>query len=178
MPAKSDQVFAQVAVNGGLPLAVGVMFVIGLISSTYSSAGSALTALTTSFTVDILTATKHDNDQALTRTRRIVHIAMAACMAVVILGFEYCADDSVINLVYKVAGYTYGPILGMFVFGMSTRRRIKDRWMPLVAIAAPLLSGLLQYVARTHWHYQIGFELLIYNAAFTMLGMLLLTKKR
>lgn len=178
MPAKSDQVFAQVAVNGGLPLAVGVLFVIGLISSTYSSAGSALTALTTSFTVDILTTTKHDNDQALTRTRRIVHIAMAACMAVVILGFEYCADDSVINLVYKVAGYTYGPILGMFVFGMSARRRIKDRWMPLVAIAAPLLSGLLQYVARTHWHYQIGFELLIYNAAFTMLGMLLLTKKR
>lgn len=177
MPAKSDQVFARVAVNGGLPLAVGILFVIGLVSSTYSSAGSALTALTTSFTVDILKAAKHGDDRALTRTRHIVHIGMAICMALVILAFEYGADDSVINLVYKVAGYTYGPILGMFVFGMLTRNRIKDRWMPLVAIAAPLLSGGLQYIARTYGNYQIGFELLIYNAAFTMLGMLLLSKK-
>lgn len=177
MPAKTDQVFSQVAVNGGLPLIVGILFVIGLISSTYSSAGSALTALTTSFTVDILTATKHDDDRTLTRTRRRVHIAMAVCMAVVILAFEYCADDSVINLVYKIAGYTYGPILGMFVFGLIFRRRIKDRWIPFIAIAAPLLSGLLQYLARTRWNYQIGFELLIYNAAFTMIGMFMLMKK-
>lgn len=177
MLAKSDQVFARVAVNGGLPLAVGILFVIGLVSSTYSSAGSALTALTTSFTVDILKAAKHGDDRALTRTRHIVHIGMAICMVLVILAFEYGADDSVINLVYKVAGYTYGPILGMFVFGMLTRNRIKDRWMPLVAIAAPLLSGGLQYIARAYGNYQIGFELLIYNAAFTMLGMLLLSKK-
>lgn len=177
MPAKSDQVFARVAVNGGLPLAVGILFVIGLVSSTYSSAGSALTALTTSFTVDILKAAKHGDDRALTRTRHIVHIGMAICMVLVILAFEYGADDSVINLVYKVAGYTYGPILGMFVFGMLTRNRIKDRWMPLVAIAAPLLSGGLQYIARTYGNYQIGFELLIYNAAFTMLGILLLSEK-
>lgn len=177
LPAKSDQVFSEVAVNGGLPLTVGILFVIGLVSSTYSSAGSALTALTTSFTVDILAATKHGDDRTLTRTRRIVHIAMAVCMVGLIAAFEYAADDSTINLVFKVAGYTYGPILGMFVFGLATRRRIRDRWMPLVAIAAPLLSGLLQYVTRTRWDYQIGFELLIYNAAFTMAGMELLTKR-
>ncbi len=177
LPAKSDQVFSQVAVNGGLPLVVGVLFVIGLISSTYSSAGSALTALTTSFTVDILAAAKHSDERRLTRTRRTVHIAMAVCMAFVILAFEYGVDDSVINLVYKVAGYTYGPILGLFVFGLMTRRRIRDRWVPLAAIAAPVLSGLLQYVARTRWNYQISFELLIYNAAFTMIGLLLLTKQ-
>ena len=177
LPAKSDQVFSQVAVNGGLPLVVGILFVIGLISSTYSSAGSALTALTTSFTVDILAATKQSDERRLTRIRRTVHIAMAACMALVILAFEYGVDDSVINVVYKVAGYTYGPILGLFVFGWMTRRRIRDRWIPLAAIAAPVLSGLLQYIARTRWDYQIGFELLIYNAAFTMIGMLLLTKR-
>ncbi|MDE5963117.1 MAG: sodium:solute symporter, partial [Alistipes sp.] len=176
-PAKSDQVFSQVVANGGLPIVVGILFIIGLASSTYSSAGSALTALTTSFTVDILTATKHDDDRTLTRTRRIVHIFMAVCMAVVILAFEYGADESVINLVYKVAGYTYGPILGMFGFGILTRNRINDRWVPFIAIAAPLLSGGVQYLAHTYWNYQIGFELLIYNAAFTMLGMLLLTKK-
>lgn len=176
MPAKSDQVFSLVAVDGGLPLAVGVLFVIGLISSTYSAAGSALTALTTSFTVDILDGTKRFGDRRLTRIRRSVHVAMAAGMALVILAFGYLADDSVINLVYKVASYTYGPILGMFAFGLLTRRRVRDRWMPLVAVAAPLLSALLQAAAREVWGYQIGFELLIYNAAFTMLGMYLLAE--
>ena len=73
---------------------------------------------------------------------------MAVGMALVILGFEYLADDSVINLVYKVASYTYGPILGMFAFGMFTRLRIRDGWMPVVAVAAPVLSALVQYWAR------------------------------
>ena len=102
---------------------------------------------------------------------------MALGMALVILTFEYLADDSVINLVYKVASYTYGPILGMFAFGIFTRLRVRDGWMPLVALAAPLLSALLQYWAYEAWGYRIGFELLIYNAAFTMAGMLLLVKR-
>lgn len=178
MPAKSDQVFGEVAVRGNLPLAVGILFVVGLISSTYSAAGSALTALTTSFTVDILAATRRNDDQALTRTRRTVHLGMAGCMVLVILAFEYGANESVINLVYKVASYTYGPILGLFLFGFISRRKVRDRWVPLAATAAPVLSGVLQYVARTHWNYQIGFELLIYNAAFVVIGLLLLTKKR
>ena len=102
---------------------------------------------------------------------------MAVGMALVILGFEYLADDSVINLVYKVASYTYGPILGMFAFGMFTRLKVRDRWMPLVALAAPALSALVQWWALKTWDYQIVFELLIYNAAFTMIGMLLLVKR-
>lgn len=175
LPAKSDQVFGEVSVHGGLPVAVGVLFVIGLISSTWSAAGSALTALTTSFTVDILAATRKRDDRQLTRIRHRVHLAMAIGMALVILGFSG-VDESVINLVYKVASYTYGPILGMFLFGFVSRRPIRDRWVPFVAIAAPVGSGVLQYIARTRWDYQIGFELLIYNAAFVMLGMLLLTK--
>lgn len=177
MPEKTDQVFSLVAVGGGLPLVVGVLFVIGLISSTYSAAGSALTALTTSFTVDILEGTKRYGEARLTRIRRGVHVAMALGMALVILAFGYLADDSVINLVYKVASYTYGPILGMFVFGMFTRLRVRDRWMPLVAVAAPVLSGLLQWWALEAWDYRIGFELLIYNALFTVIGMLLLVKR-
>ena len=94
---------------------------------------------------------------------------MALCMAAVILAFDYLADDSVINLLFKVASYTYGPILGMFFFGMVCRRPIRDRWMPAIAIAAPILSALLQVLARSVWHYEIGFELLIYNAGFTAL---------
>ena len=176
-PAKSDQVFSLVAVDGGLPLIVGILFVVGLISSTYSAAGSALTALTTSFTVDILEGTKRCGEERLTRLRKGVHILMALGMAAVILAFEYWADDSVINLVYKVAGYTYGPILGMFAFGMFTRRKVRDRWIPLVAVAAPVLSALVQWWAREAWGYRIGFELLIYNAAFTMIGMSLLVER-
>ena len=176
LPAKSDQVFSLVAVDGGLPLAVGILFVVGLISSTYSAAGSALTALTTSFTVDILEGTKRRDEAHLTRLRKGVHVVMALGMAAVILAFEYWADDSVINLVYKVASYTYGPILGMFAFGLATRRRVRDRWIPVVAVAAPVLSALLQHWALTAWDYQIGFELLIYNAAFTIAGMLLLSQ--
>ena len=177
VPAKGDQVFSLVAVEGGLPVFVGILFVVGLISSTYSAAGSALTALTTSFTVDILQGTRRYGDERLTRIRKGVHVGMAVGMALVILGFEYLADDSVINLVYKVASYTYGPILGMFAFGMFTRLRIRDGWMPVVAVAAPVLSALVQYLAREAWDYRIGFELLIYNAVFTMAGMLLLAKK-
>lgn len=177
LPVKSDQVFPAVAVNGGLPVFVGVLFVLGLIASTYSAAGSALTALTTSFTVDILDGTRRYDDRGLTRLRRRVHVAMAAGMAGLILVFGYLANDSVINLVFRVAGYTYGPILGMFAFGFLTRLRVRDRWLPLVAIAAPLLSALLQYAARAYWDYSIGFELLIYNAAFTVAGMLLLVKR-
>lgn len=177
LPEKSDQVFPLVAVNGGLPQFVGILFVIGLIASTYSAAGSALTALTTSFTVDLLDGTKRCGERGLTRLRNIVHAAMALAMAGVILAFGYWADDSVINLVYKVASYTYGPILGLFAFGMCTRCRVSDRWVPLVAVAAPLLSALLQWWARERWGYQIGFELLIYNAALTVIGMFLLIKR-
>ena len=176
LPARSDQLFGEVAVHGGMPLTVGILFVIGLISSSWSAAGSALTALTTSFTVDLLAANRTADDRRLTGIRQRVHFLLAGCMTLVILGFSR-VDESVIHLVYKVASYTYGPILGMFLFGFITRRRIRDRRMPLVAIAAPILSGVLQYVARTCWNYQIGFELLIYNAAFVMLGMLILTKR-
>ena len=177
MPEKSDQVFSLVAVDGELPPVVGILFVVGLISSTYSAAGSALTALTTSFTVDILEGTRRYDERRLTRLRRSVHLLMALVMAGVILAFGYLADDSVINLVYKVASYTYGPILGMFLFGLFTRRRIRDGWMPWIAVAAPVLSALVQWWAREAWDYRIGFELLVYNAAFTMIGMFLVSQR-
>ena len=176
LPEKSDQVFPLVAADGGLPAVVGVLFLVGLLSSTYSAAGGSLTALTTSFTVDILKAPQRHNDNALTRIRRRVHAAMAAGMTLVILAFGYGADDSSINLVFRVVSYTYGPILGMFLFGFFTRMQVRDRWMPLVAVAAPVLSALLQWGVREVWDYRIGFELLVYNAAFTIIGMLLLKR--
>jgi len=178
LPGKSDQVFPAVAVNGGLPTAVGVLFVLGLVASTWSAAGSALTALTTSFTLDIMPRSQQLGEKALSRRRRGVHAAMAVVMWVAILLFDRWGNDSVINLVFKVVSYTYGPILGMFGFGLLTRIRIRDRRMPAVALAAPLLSALLQQTAARKFGYGIGFELLIYNALFTAAGMLLLRRSK
>ena len=177
LPEKSDQLFAQVAVYGGLPTIVGVVFVLGLIASTYSAAGSALTALTTSFTVDILNGRERYDEERLTHIRRIVHVAMAVIMGCVIVVFYAVSNDSVINLIYKVVSYTYGPLLGMFAFGMLTKYRIRDRYMPVIAVAAPLLSAVLQYAAAEYFDYAIGFELLIYNASITMAGMLLCVER-
>ncbi len=178
LPAKSDQLFSLVAVDGGLPLMVGAVFVLGLISSTYSAAGSAMTALTTSFTVDLLDGPRCYDERRLTRVRRCVHAAMALCMTAVILGVGYLADDNAINLFFRIVSYTYGPILGLFLFGIFTRRCPRDRWVPLAALCGPVCSALLQHFAAVRWGYHIGFELLVYNALFVVAGLALLSVGR
>ena len=169
-PARGDDAFPWVATQGGLPVVAGVMFVIGLISSTYSAAGASLTALTTAFTLDIMDGRKRYDEAALTRLRHRTHIVMAAILFVVILVFKHLASDSIINLVFKVAGYTYGPILGMFVFGMISRRNIRQKAVPAIALLSPIMSYILQWVAAEKFGYHIGFELLGYNALFTIFG--------
>ena len=120
------------------------MFIIGLIAAAYSAAGSALTALTTSFTVDILQADQKQGERDLTLTRKLVHVVMSLLMVIVIVVFYELNDDSAINAVYSLASYTYGPILGMFIFGLACRRPVRDRWVPLVAVASPLLCYVLK----------------------------------
>lgn len=176
IPERSDQIFSTVAFDSGLPAIVGIMFVVGLVSITYSAAGSALTALTISFTIDILSAHKSEDEARLTTIRKGVHAAIALLLFVVIVVFEQLSNESTINLVYKMAGYTYGPILGMFCFGLMTSYAIRERFMPAIAFLSVVLSVGLQYVAELMWSYHIGFELLIYNAVFTFIGMLLLVK--
>jgi Na+/proline symporter len=175
---QGDELFPFVATGAGLPAVVGVVFVLGLVASTYSAAGSALTALTTSFTVDILGAGGHD-EARLKTTRQRVHVGMAAAMVAVILAFRAVASTSVIDAVYVLASYTYGPILGMFLFGMATRRRVRDRWVPLVAVLAPALCLLLDLNSeRWFGGYQFGYELLIMNAIFTILGLIILIQRK
>ena len=175
LPARSDDVFPMVAVQGGLPLIVGIMFVTGLISSTYSAAGSALTSLTTSFTLDILGGSR--SEQQLTRLRRWVHLIMAVVMTAVIILFARFGSDSVINLVFKVAGYTYGPILGLFTFGLITKRAVREQWVPIIIVLSPVLSYVLQWAMAQYFNYYIGFELLGYNALFCIFGLLLISHK-
>lgn len=176
-PAKSDQLFPMIATGNYFPAIVGILFIIGLISSAYSAAGSALTALTTSFTVDILGA-KDKAEKELVKIRKRVHVGMAAVMGIVIFVFNMLNNTSVIDAVYILASYTYGPILGLFAFGIFTKKQVRDSYIPIVAIVSPILCYILQKNSEVWFNgYQFSYELLIFNALFTFLGLCVLIKK-
>lgn len=174
-PAKSDDIFGLVATHPDVPVIVGILFVLGLVSAAYSAAGSALTSLTTSYTVDILGAHKKKDEKGLTRTRKTVHIAMSTVMGLVIIAFYYLSDQDAISAVYTLASYTYGPILGLFVYGMFWRKPVRDRLVPAVCVAAPCLSWCVQWCLRHFFGYETSFELLIINAFITVVGLRLLS---
>lgn len=176
-PAKSDELFPMIATGGYFPGIVGVLFIIGLISAAYSAAGSALTALTTSFTVDIL-GVKGKTEEAVVKIRKRVHVGMAVVMGAVIFVFNLLNNTSVIDAVYILASYTYGPILGMFAFGIFTKKQVRDKYIPVVAIVSPILCYILQRNSEAWFGgYQFSYELLIFNALFTFIGLCLLIKK-
>ena len=172
---KGDDVFPFLATGNYFPVIVGVLFIIGFIAAAYSAAGGALTALTTSFTVDIL---NKENDAKLTKVRTLVHIGMAILMAICIYVIHLLNDESVIQTVYKVASYTYGPLLGMFCFGIFTKKQVRDRWIPFVVVLAPVITWVID-VNSVAWFngYVFSHERLILNALLTFIGMICLIKK-
>lgn len=175
VPAKTDDIFGMVATHESMPVIVGVLFVLGLVAAAYSAAGSALTSLTTSFTVDILQAHKKQEEKRVTRTRKIVHVAMSVVMGAVIVAFYYLSDQDAISAVYTLASYTYGPILGLFVYGMFWKKPVHDRWVPAVCVAAPVLSWIIQWALKEAFGYETSFELLLLNALITVIGLRLLS---
>ncbi len=182
---KPDQLFPSIATgtdaNGHLllPMAVGILFVLGLIAAAFSSAGSAVTALTTSVTIDMLQADKRQNASALRRTRQWVHVANCIVMGVLIYLFRVIGSGSVINAVYVIASYTYGPLLGLYLFGLYTKLKPRDGWIPVICVMSPLVCLLLSTHSEVWFGgYQIGFELLLYNAAITALGLWAVSVKR
>ena len=177
IPQKGDELFPAVATSGLLPSIVGILFIVGLVASAYGSGGSALTALTTSFTVDIL-GTQGKSEEQVKKTRQTVHICMAVVMVVVIYVFNLLNNTSTIDAVYKLASYTYGPILGMFAFGIACKKKVHDKWVPLVAILAPVLCFILQSNSeRWFGGYKFSYELLLLNALFVALGLCLLIRR-
>lgn len=169
-----DNLFGAVATHSEMPAIVGVMFLLGLIASTYSSAGSALTALTTSFTLDILHADRGDE-----RKRKLSHALIAVAITVIIVVFERFSSAGAITLIFTMASYTYGPLLGLFAFGILSRR-MPRRWS---IVAAALLSPLFCYMLSTHseaWFagYRFSYELLIINAAITLLILFVFSRKK
>ncbi|MFP4487920.1 MAG: sodium:solute symporter [Bacteroidales bacterium] len=177
LPEQADNLFPLVVTQGGLEPVLTIFFILGLIAAAYSSADSALTALTTSFTVDIL-GRGREKEQVLRKIRFRVHIMFSFVLMAVILVFRLINDQSVIGALFTVAGYTYGPLLGMYSFGLFTRWQIYDKFMPWIAIASPLLCVVLNMFSETLFGgYEFGFELLIVNGLITFLGMMLIRRK-
>ena len=173
-----DLIFPAVATGGSLPSFVGVLFVLGLVSCAFSAGGSALTALTTSFTADII-GTDGKSEETITSIRKKVHLVIAALMVLCIWAFYLLNTKSAIDAVYKLASYTYGPILGMFAFGLCCKRKVREKWVPLVAVLAPILSFVLQAHSE-QWFggYRFSYELILVNALLTVAGMCLLIRKK
>lgn len=175
--ADTDHMFPEVAIRhlGGV---AGLTFVIGVLSAAYSSADGALTALTTSFSIDILGIEKKNLDEpAKRKIRYITHFSFASLFVLLILLFNVLKNDSIINLVYDIASYTYGPLLGLFVVGIYTRWKIVDKRTPWVVLASPLLSYLIVLFCKYFLDYSFGFELLLLNGALTVLGLYLCRDK-
>ena len=176
IPERTDYLFPQLAI-GHFHTLGAIVFLLGITAAAYSSADSALTALTTSFCVDFLGFSK-DNYSRKKNVRIVVHLGFSLLLFFVILIFHAVNDQSVITAVFIAAGYTYGPILGMFAVGMYTKWHVKDQFVPFVCLAAPIVSFIININSEA-WlgGYKFGFEILILNGALTFLGMMLIRKK-
>ena len=165
LPAAGDELLPMFAASGALGNVVVVLFTIGIVAASFSSADSALTAMTTSFCVDI--CGRKDDE----RLRKRAHIVIAFCFMMLILMVKALNSSSVIDVIYTLCSYTYGPLLGLFAFSILTKRRVNDRYAPYIAIASPVLCYLLQVVVKETTGYQFGYELLMLNGLLTFIGL-------
>jgi len=198
----ADDLFPTIALSH-LPTWVSIIFIIGLISALFPSADGALTALTSSFCIDILGMKRRPlwDEKRRRRIRLTVHFLFAFVFFLLVLGFKFMDNKSIIDVILKVAGFTYGPLLGLFAFGILSKRIIKDKYSLLVCLVAPLLILSIDFVNNIDWYikqlnlsgqwlpgvksfsgsvfgsFKIGYELLIYNGIFTYLGLLIISKK-
>jgi Na+/proline symporter len=180
IPGKTDNLFPEIAFNHLGPIA-GLIFMIGLVSAAYPSADGALTALTTSFCVDFLRFKDKSklNEKQKKKVRYIVHLSFASILLIVILIFRALNNEAVINAIYTAAGYTYGPLLGLFAFGLFTKYAVKDGYVWIVAILSPVLCYFLSMYSEIIFNgYKFGFELLILNGLLTFTGLFILRKRK
>jgi len=176
--AHRDQLFPIIATKSGLGMGIAVFFVLGLIAAAYSSADSALTSLTTSFSIDILDIEKRFSETQQVRIRKQIHIGASILLVLVIIIFKYLIKDaSVIAKLFVFAGYTYGPLLGLYAFGLFTKFNVKDDMrVPLVALLSPILSYAISTNSLKWFGFEFGFFILILNGMLTFLGLLLIKK--
>lgn len=174
---KTDLLFPEIALNGSLGIYIGVFFIIGLIAAAYSSADSALTALTTSYCIDFLDIENKEKSKQ-TAIRKRTHIAISIVLVLVIIVFRYVLQDNVISSLLQVASYTYGPLLGLFAFGIFTKSEIKDKYVWIIAMLSVIISYFLnKFSAQLFNGYVFGYELLIVNGLITFTGLYMIKKK-
>lgn len=176
LPEKTDEIlplFASQYLGNG----IFILFIIGIISATFSSADSALTALTTSFSIDILEINKLENKKRALKIRKQVHFLFAIALILVVILIDKLSQTNIIDTIYTLVGYTYGPLLGLYSFGLFTKKKTNDKAIPYIAIIAPIFCYFLNYISQNYWDYRFGYELLIINGTFTFLGLLIFRRK-
>ncbi|SHF42451.1 Na+/proline symporter [Bacteroides luti] len=176
LPALADDILPMFAAQGYLGPSVLVLFSIGIIAASFSSSDSALTSLTTSFCVDILGIGK-ESEEVATRKRRRVHFGMSIALVLVIIIFQIVNNKSVIDAIYTIASYTYGPLLGLFAFGLFTHLQPRDKYVPYVAVASPVICYTISSLVEQHTGYKFGYEMLMFNGTLTFAGLLLISQK-
>ena len=176
LPEVNDDILPLFATQGYLGQTVLVLFTIGIIAAAFSNSDSALTAMTTSVCVDLL-RTDRDVEEVALRRRGKVHITLSVILVFFICLVEALNSKSVIDAIYIIASYTYGPLLGMFAFGLFTRRRTRDRWVPFIAVVSPILCYALDRFVMQSYGYKFGYELLMLNGMLTFAGMYALSSK-
>ena len=176
LPALNDEILPFFATSGILNSSVLVFFTIGIIAAAFSSADSALTSLTTSVCVDLLN-TENKSEKQAKKSRILVHISISVLFAIIILIFKAVNNKSVIDAIYIIASYTYGPLLGLFSFGLFTKRKPIDRYVPYVCVASPFIAYGINYMVTTYTDYRFGYEILILNGLITCIGLWILSIK-
>ena len=170
IPCATDDLLPMFAATGSLGSLVIVLFTIGIVAASFSSADSAMTALTTTWCVDIME--KKDDE----RLRKRTHLGFALLFVVFILAFKALNSTSVIDAIYIICSYTYGPLLGLFAFGLFTRWQVKDRYVPYIAIISPVICFAIETITRQTTGYEFGYELLMVNGLLTFVGLYLCRK--
>lgn len=175
LPDKSDKILT-VFVSQYLGNGVLVLFVLGMIATAFSSADDSLTAVTTSFSIDILEIDKMEEQKAI-KLRKRIHIASAFVFVFCVIIFKLINNDSIIDTIYTLVGYTYGPLLGMYAYGLFTKKSVNDKIVPYICIVAPILSYAINVLSTNCFHYTFGYELLMVNGGLTFLGMIITAPK-
>lgn len=180
VPEVADNIL-PVIVSEHLGATVLGLFIMGIVGAAFSSADSALTSLTTSFCVDIYGMKNANGDKELekknTRIRRVVHVIISVIFIGIIMIIYAIGSDSIINAIYKMASYTYGPLLGLYFAGLFTKLKPMDKWVPYVAVIAPILCFLIEVMMLSMYNYQMGYEMLLINGGFTVLGLWIVSVK-
>lgn len=171
LPDKGDDLLAGIVLDGTLGTACLIFFTVGVIASAFSSADSAMTAMTTSFCIDILEKEKDE------KVRKSVHLCMLVAFVVVTLAFNAIGSGSVMDMIYTLVSYTYGPLLGLFAFGMFTKRQPRESCVPYIAIASPLVCHGISYSIGLLTGYHFGYEMLMFNGLLTFVGLMIVSRK-